>query len=166
VDWQGKCRCGDASGHKVRELAEAQCAVTVSVHSPHDGEQLVLTSKMSDASEESAQVVSIDFALVVAINTSEGSSKGVVISDFEVVSEHILSPGEIELTLKDGLEALLDVNGESVETSDAYISTVETHVAENIVLAGKYHLRKVLEGQASIFVRVEKAYQSVQLTFS
>ena len=104
----------------------------------------MLTGKVADTSEESTQVVSIDLSLVVSVNTSESRSKRVVVPDFEVMSEDILCPGKAKFALNHGSQALLDVNGESVKAADANISTVETHVAENIVLAGKHHLRKAI----------------------
>ena len=73
---------------------------------------------MTHVSQESAEVESVDSAIIVAVNATVASQGRVVESDLEVTSQSIQASHKIDLLLKDVAEGALDVIGETIIATD------------------------------------------------
>lgn len=121
--------------HEVRKFGKAQGTVTIRIHTANNCKKFMLSSEVANASQESSEIVGVNFSSMRPINRSEGRCYGVIVANFKIMTKHILPPCELKLACNHGIKALFNVDWESIETANADVCSVQGDVAEDIVLA-------------------------------
>lgn len=106
----------------------------------------MFSGEVSNTSEESSKVEGVNLALVTAVNRPECGSDSVIVADLKIMTENVLLSHEVKFSLNHRRQALLDVNRKPVETANTDIWSIQSHIAKDVVLAWKDHLREVLKG--------------------
>lgn len=121
---------------------------------------------MADRPEEGSKVESVDAAIVVTINAAVGGKSGEIVADLELALEGVKATHQVDLLLEDVGEGTLDVEGECVEAANAERVPVQGDVSQDVISAGKEHLKEVLEAEPAIDIGVEEADKAVGLALT
>lgn len=97
---------------------------------------------MADRPEEGSKVESVDAAIVVTINAAVGGKSGEIVADLELALEGVKATHQVDLLLEDVGEGTLDVEGECVEAANAERVPVQGDVSQDVISAGKEHLKE------------------------
>ena len=95
---------------------------------------------MALALEEASQIESVDAAIIILVNRSEGSQWRVVVPEFEASLQGIQSTLQIDFLLNDLNNHSLNIEGEAIEPTHESSSAIESTVPQEVVSAWKEEL--------------------------
>jgi hypothetical protein len=75
----------------------------------------------------------------------------------------VLAAHQVELSIKNLSNAPLDVLGKTIMTANPETRTVESNISQCVLFTRQDHLNEILEGQATIFIRVKELNQAIAL---
>jgi hypothetical protein len=75
----------------------------------------------------------------------------------------VLAAHQVELSIKNLSNAQFDVLRETVMTANPETRTVESNISQCVLFTRQDHLNEILEGQATIFIRVKELNQTIAL---
>jgi len=114
---------------------------------------------VTTVAEEGSEVESVDSSVVVTIDTAVSSKGREVVSGLEFALEEIKSTGEVDFLLEDVEDGSLDIVRERVEAANAEGRSVESDVSQEVVSAGKEHLKEAIAKKYMMTIRFGKKRQ-------
>ena len=108
---------------------------------------------MTTVAEEGSEVESVDSSVVVTIDTAVSSKGREVVSGLEFALEEIKSTGEVDFLLEDVEDGSLDIVRERVEAANAEGRSVKSDVSQEVVSAGKEHLKEAIAKKYMMRIR-------------
>ena len=108
---------------------------------------------MTTVAEEGSEVESVDSSVVVTIDTAVSSKGREVVSGLEFALEEIKSAGKVDFLLEDVEDGSLDIVRERVEAANAEGRSVKSDVSQEVVSAGKEHLKEAIAKKYMMRIR-------------
>ena len=143
-----------------------QFGIGIGVESADQSNDLSFSGVVVIASEEGAQVDSIDVAIVVQINRSPAPVHGPVMAGFELLAESFSSVVEVDLQLKESGNVVLNVTGEFLVSTDVVRGSLGDGGSEVGMIAREEHLEELGVGESAVIVRVEEFDELVAFSFT
>lgn len=127
---------------ELAELLNRKTVVSVRVDSSDDLHKFLLECVSAVSSQESAQIAGRDEAASVTFDRMESSVEIVVAASQQFVLKLFNLTLKANFLLNNSQESMLDVVGQVVKTATAHSMSIQSDVAQAVVLAREEHLQK------------------------